>query len=359
MGRRSKGEGSIFKRKDGYWTAQLGLPNGKRKAKYCKTQKEARDWLREQNQAVIDGVWVEKDNMPLSDYLARYITDIGNHTLCPKTLEGYCYLIRKHIVPEIGQMKLVQLRPDHLQALYSKKLDEGLSTRTVYYIHALLHKTLGQALKWGLVSRNVADLAEPPSVKKKSPVILTVEQAKQLLEQCVGTRYYYIYLIAISCGLREGEILGLYPSDIKDGIIHVSRAVQFLPGKGLVVTEPKTKNAIRPVKLPSSVVPIIQDYLNRLRPDQTFLFSTANNTPISPRNLLRHFHQRLELMGLPKIPFHSLRHLHASILLLANVHPKTVQGRLGHSTVLLTLDTYSHLMPGMDEDAAEKISGMF
>ena len=205
MARRSKGEGSICHRIDGYWTAQVGLPNGKRKTKYFKTQKEARDWLREQNQAVNEGLWVEKDNITLSDFLDRYMKDIGEHTLRPKTIESYSYLIRNHIVPEIGYVKLVQLRPDHLQALYSQKLNAGLSNRTVYYIHAVLHKTLEQALKWGLVSRNVSDLAEPPSVKRKTPVILSIEQARKLLELSAGTRYYYIYLLAISCGLREGE----------------------------------------------------------------------------------------------------------------------------------------------------------
>lgn len=359
VGKRPAGEGSIyFKEEKQLWVAQVTLPTGKRKTKYGKTQREVKAWLQAQREAVSKGIYTESDHMTLSAFLEQYMAGQVN-SLRPKTIDSYNYLIEKHINPEIGNIKLSQLRPDHLQSLYTKKVTEsGLSKRTVQYIHAVLHKSLNQALRWNLVSRNVSDLVDPPSPEKKTPDVLNIEQTKKFMERVIGHRWELIYLIAIGGGLREGEILALSVQDIDidKGVVYVSKALQYLPGRGLVVSEPKTATAKRNVPLPDFTLIPLKEYLDSLKGNQKFLFETSNGTPISPRNLLRHYHSILEDLGFPKMPFHNLRHLSASIALMAGVNPKTVQQRLGHSTVSLTLNTYSHLLPGVEDEAARKMN---
>ena len=149
MKRRAKGEGTIYQNPKGLWVSQITLPNGKRKVKYSKTQKVVMDWLLAQRQAVQANNWVDEDKITLSAFIDRYLKDVAAHTLRPKTLESYESLIRLHIKPELGEFKLSALRPDHLQALYSQKLNSGLSRRTVQFVHSILHKVLDQALKVG------------------------------------------------------------------------------------------------------------------------------------------------------------------------------------------------------------------
>lgn len=167
MGKRSRGEGSIYRRDDGLWVGQIYV-NGKKKVKYSKTQKEVRVWLHEQKEAVNKGIFIEAKDITLSAYLESYMKSQAN-SLRPKTIDSYQYLITKHINPELGQIKLTQLRPDTIQNFYTLKVNSGLSKRTVQYMHAVLHKALDQAMKWGMVVRNVTDLVDPPSPAKQRP----------------------------------------------------------------------------------------------------------------------------------------------------------------------------------------------
>lgn len=353
---RTRGEGSIYRRDDGLWVGQIYV-NGKKKVKHSKVQKEVREWLHEQKEALSKGTYINTKDVTISYFLQQYMTS-QEASLRPKTVNSYQYLINNHINPELGNIKLTQLRADQVQAFYTKKINDGLSKRTVQYIHAVLHKSLNQALRWNLVVRNVTDLVDPPSPTKKTPDILNLDQTRKFMEKVKGHRWELIYLIAIGGGLREGEILALSPSDIQidRGVVYISKALQYLPKQGLVVSEPKTATARRNVPLPEFVLTPLKTYLDSLKGNQQFLFETANGTPISPRNLLRHYHGVLKSLDLPIMPFHNLRHLSASLALMAGVNPKTVQQRLGHSTVSLTLNTYSHLLPGVEDEAAKKLN---
>ena len=358
--RRSRGEGSIyFLEKKGLWVAKVTLPDGSRKVKYSKTQKVVREWLVASQNAIRQGSFVKDDGLILSEYLTRYMEDVGKHNLRPKTIEVYSYLIRLHIIPSIGHLRLVHLRPDHLQTLYSQKLESGLSKRTVQFIHSILHKTLDQAMKWGLVPRNVSDLVEAPSPKRRPPTIFDSNQVNTFLNSVKEHRYYPIYVLAIYCGFREGEVLGIHFEDIdlEKGMINVRHAVQALKG-GIVITEPKTESSRRSVTVPEFALDVLKKHLEQLENNQGLIFSTSTGKPISPRNLIRHFKKALATAGLPEIRFHDLRHTSATLLLSAGVHPKVVQERLGHSQISLTLDTYSHVLPTLQEDAAEKINGI-
>ena len=356
--RRSHGEGTLYySNTHELWVAQITLPNNKRKTKYSKDQKTAREWLLAQRDALKDGFLVEDDKLTVSQFLDKWYSDVAVHSLRPKSLESYEYLIRLHIKPNIGFIKLVNLSPANLQNLYSKKINQGLSNRTVQYIHSIIHRALNQALRWGWVSRNVADLVQPPSIKRKSPETLNSEQVRKLLAVLLGDRLYPLYVLAISTGMREGELLGLYWEDVDffSNTIHVRRAIQQLRNKGLVITEPKSDKSKRNIAVPTFAMDVLWNYKEAQGYTEGLVFRTANNTPISPRNLVRHFKSSLQRAELPNIRFHDLRHTAATLLLNSGVHPKVVQEMLGHSQINLTLDTYSHVLPDIQREAAEKM----
>jgi integrase len=360
--RRSRGEGSIFYRSSkGLWVAKITLPDGKSKTKYSRDQKTVREWLVVQRNALRQGLFSKDDAITVSAFLTNYMETVGQHTLRPKTVEAYSYLIRSHIIPVLGRIKLSQLRPDQVQSLYSQKLEAGLSRRTVQFIHSIIHKSLEQALRWGLVVRNVSDLVDPPSPTKRPPTIYTVEQINKLLEAVSDSKIKLALNLAVSGGFREGEILGIHLEDIEveTGTIKVSHAVQYQVGKGVVITTPKTDKSRRSVRLPAQAASDLREYASQLNRDQGLLFTTSSAKPINPRFLIKKFKEAIEVAGLPEIRFHDLRHTHSTLLLQAGVNPRLVQDRLGHSSITLTMDTYSHVLPGMQDEVVEKLDKVF
>lgn len=359
--RRGRGEGSLYyhdTRK--CWVGQFNLPDGKTKTKYGKTQKEVKDWLLRMRGDYRDGFLVDEDKITVSEFLQRYMDDVARHSLRPKTIESYEYLIRLHINPILGDVRLSVLKAIQLQKLYSDKLESGLSKRTVQYIHSILHKTLDQALKWGLITRNVADLVDPPRIQKKEPDIWTVNQVKTFLKSVEDSRFYPMYCLAF-IGLREGEILGLQIEDFdkENGTISIRHALQYLMGKGLVLNEPKTEKGKRSIKLPGFVYDALKKHHDSLNRNQGFMFTTGNDTPFSPRNFFRDFQEQAEKAGLPRIRFHDLRHTAVSLMMSQGVPPSVVQAIVGHSSPILTLSTYTHINVNDQFEAAEKMGSLF
>jgi integrase len=352
--RRTAGEGSIFKRSDGLWVAQLRI-DGKKKQKYSKTQKEVREWLREQREAVAKGSYTNGKDMPLEAFLDQYMTS-QTPSLRTKTVDGYLTLIRKHINPALGKVKLSQLRADQVQEFYNNEL-ETYSNRTVQYIHSVLHKALDQAVKFGLVARNVCDLVDPPKVKREPLTIWTSAQAREFLEFVKGTRYYPMICLAY-IGLRKGEILGLYPSnfDIINGTITVNHSLQFLPKKGIIIDEPKTSAGIRTIKLPDFVYEALKAH--PIDDNQMFMFVTSSGTPFNPRNFSTSFDLLVKKSGLPKVRFHDLRHFAISFMINElHIPPSVVQSIVGHASPLLTLSVYTHTNTEQQHEAMSKMSG--
>jgi integrase len=356
MNRRPKGEGALFTDSRGYWVAEVTLPSGEKKRKYSKYQKEVKDWLREQRNAIAAGNWIEKEKVTYGDFLTRYMDEVARHSLRPTTFQSYMSLITHHIIPELGKIRLTTLRPDHLQKLYSQRLESGLSKRTVQFIHSIIHKSLDAALKQGLVSRNVSDLVESPKVTKKTPLSWSAEQVKRFLLVIQDHKYEAIYTLAIATGMREGEILALHWEDIQSGILSVKRSLQVVRGVGMVIAEPKSDSSKRSINLPNYTSTALLKHQANTGKVQGLVFTTSSGKPISPRNLVRDFKALLVKHQLPDIRFHDLRHtcatLHISIL---KTHPRVVQSLLGHSSWNLTMDTYSHIMPSIQEDAAENM----
>lgn len=354
--KRSHGEGTLYHdESNDRWVAQISLPNGKRRTKTNKNKKPLLNWLTEQRSKIRKGTYVTDDKIRLGDFLDRYIEDVAKHSLRPRTLESHSGYVRNHIKPELGHIRLINLRPDHVQAFYTKKLNEGLAKRTVQYMHAILHKALDQAMRWGMVARNVTDLVDVPQPKKKPPKIWNPDQVNTFLKAVENHQYYPIYVLAIYTGMRQGELLGIHKEDVdlEKGILHVRWQVQPIRGKGLTVTPVKTDKSKRPITIPDTALEVLKKHLESV--EEGLIFTTSTGNPISARNLYRHYKKVIKKTGLPDIRFHDLRHTHATLLLQAGVNPKVVQERLGHSSVLLTLDTYSHVVPSLQEEAADKV----
>ncbi len=286
------------------------------------------------------------------------------------TFENYEQLVRVHIVPRLGHIKLKILSSAHLQGFYRERLDFGLSPRTVQYLHALLHKALKQALRWELVPRNVATAVDPPRVRREEIQPLSPIQAQAFLHAAREDRLEALYVLAIHCGLRQGELLGLRWEDIDldTGTLQIRRT--FTTAKGeRAFTAPKTSKSRRNVRLTSGAMDTLvrhyqrqlekREQLGGLWQDQGLVFASRVGTPINRHNLLRRsFKPLLEKAGLPhSVRFHDLRHTCATLLLSKGVHSKLVQELLGHSNVSTTLDTYSHVLPGMGDQAANAMEG--
>ena len=278
------------------------------------------------------------------------------------TYESYSQLTRKHLIPALGRNKLGSLTPDQVRGFRGAKLAEGLSTRTVQYLLVLLRKALQQAVEDGLVPRNVAQGVKVSQTKKEIRPLST-EQAKALLTAASGDRLEALYVLAVHAGLRQGELLGLRWEDIDfhTGTLSVKRTLSGIEGGRPVFGTPKTAKSRRSVKLTTVAVDALQRHreaqdleratMGSAREDNGLVFRSKEWWPLERHNLVRRsFKLLLEKARLPMdLRFHDLRHTCATILLSKGKHPKYVQALLGHATVAITLDTYSHVLPGMDD----------
>lgn len=355
--RRARNEGSVyFIEKKGLWAGQITLPDGSRKFKYSKRQGDVKEWLLTARSELRKGILPNNDTITVSEFLDNYMETVGKHTLRPRTQEMYWSFIKVHISPSLGKIKLKDLGPNHLQTFYSQKIDAGLSKRTVQLLHGTIRRVLNQAVTWGLISRNVCSLVKAPRPIKRAATFYTKEQLNTFLASVREHRWYLIYLLLIYGGFREGEVLGIHVEDcdMVNRVINVRHAVLTLKG-GLVITEPKTESSKRAVTLPKIAYNELQRHLEQLDRKQGLIFTTSSGRPVSPRNLIRHFKLALKAVGLPDIRIHDLRHSHASLLLASGVNPKIVQERLGHASVTLTLTTYSHVIPSLQEEVAQRL----
>jgi integrase len=264
----------------------------------------------------------------------------------PLTYQQCCSIVRKHLIPALGHIPLHKLTPDRIQAFYAQKLNDGYKPRTIKRIHSVLRQALGNAVKWNLVSRNVATLVTLPRAGRYEAQTLTVEQARHLLEVARGSDMEALLLLAVTSGMRRGELLALRWDDVDfmNGVIYVRRSVGRIVGRGFVETEPKTRSSRRKIALPDEVLVVLK--MHRERQGQTRIQAGEGWHEGRLVFCNRHgefmvewwytvvvFRRLLASAGLPRMRFHDLRHSMATILLAAGVHPKVVQERLGHSSI--------------------------
>jgi integrase len=365
--KRGNGEGSITKRKDGRWMARYTVYTAKgqrRRTVYGRTRKEAADRLAEALSDGAAGIVYEDEGMTVGEYLDRWLKGSVRGSVKQSTYDRDENLIENHIGPALGRIKLKKLSPAHVQGFYADRLEAGLSPSTVHKMHAILHKALAQAVAWRMVPRNVTEAVRPPRPAPKEMRPLSADEVRALLRAAAGDPLEALYVLAVTTGMRQGELLALMwqDLDLRNATLGVRRTLTRVGGR-VALGEPKTKRSRRSIRLTPQAVTALRGHLDRqLRDiailgdrydDRGLVFTTDTGAPVNPSNLRqRSFAPLLRRAGLPHVRFHDLRHTCATLLLSKGTHPKFVQELLGHATIAITLDTYSHVLPGMGDHAA-------
>jgi integrase len=247
----------------------------------------------------------------------------------------------------------------------------SVSPRSVHHVHRVLHGAFAQAVRWHLIPRNPCDGAQKPRVARVEMNVWTPVEADAFLLATREHRMHALYVLALTTGMRQGELLGLNWAaiDLNTGTLAVRRALQWQRGNGLVFTEPKTARSRRKIHLSQTALAALRAHKDRQKFERhaadlawtthDLVVCDAVGEPLSPTNETKRFQRAVAAAGLPAIRFHDLRHTAATILLAKGVHVKLVSEMLGHSTITLTLDTYSHVIPAMHGDAAAAMDAVF
>jgi len=293
----------------------------------------------------------------------------------PRTYERYKEALDLHIIPALGRYQLQKLTAPQIQAFYARETANGLAPATIRYYHSVLHNALDVAMKWDLVSRNVCDLVEPPRKQRFEMQPLTIEQSQKLLKTLHGHRWEALYTLALATGLRRGEILGLKWQDIdfSAGKLQVQRILSRIPANVpesghthiYVEAEPKTQKSRRNIEVaPFALAALLEHQIQQEEAkqkageyweDHDYVFCTAIGKHLNPNHVVDDLKRLLKRGNLPDIRFHDLRHSVASLMFAMEIHPKIVQELLGYSTISITMDIYSHMLPGMQQEAVKKL----
>ncbi|MQF69588.1 site-specific integrase [SAR202 cluster bacterium AD-804-J14_MRT_500m] len=364
-------KGSIRRRSRGSWelTVDMGRDSsGKRLRKFLSvkgTKAEAERRLRELLSSLDKGIPVDTGKITVGALLERWIRDYVLPNTRPRTAERYESDMRLHIVPSIGHIPLSKLSPNDVQAMESHLLAAGLSGRSVRHVHAVLREAVKHAMRWGLVHRNVVATIDPPKTRRPELVPPDADEVLQLLELAKRTNYHPVFQFMAYTGCRRGEALGLTWKnvDFTNAMASIVQSLQRLKGHGLVLQPPKSAKSRRSIALDPETVSTLRE-LRGVQLLQEMEFAEAYKPRglvfpgplgglLDPSVLTRTFKQLCKRIGRPHIRLHDLRHFHATMMLQAGTNPKVVQERLGHSSFAITMDTYSHVVPGLQEQAVK------
>jgi len=371
-GRREPGSGSVFKRADGRWVAQvlLGYEGGKARYKtsYARSEKDAVAKLNEAIAAVATGRHVPTQRVTVAQFVEEWLEQTVKPHRAPKTYRSYRQLYEHHLKDSIGRLDLKKLTHMHVQRLINEKDKAGYAPNTVDRIRATLRSALAIAWKQGLVAENVAQRVSVPKKVKKDPTFLQPEEAKRLIEVAGQTRFGNLIELALHTGMRIGEVTGLRWSDVDfdNEILRVRVQLQRVESK-LVLRELKSASSRRSLPLTARAL----DALKREKAEQLLLksvlgerfanpmdlvFLNAEGRPMDQKHVHKHLKSALSGAGLPDVSFHSLRHTAASLMVAAGVPLQVVKDQLGHSSILLTSGTYAHMVPAAQREGAERLS---
>jgi integrase len=369
--------GSIRERSPGHWAIiidQRDPLSGKRRRRWHSFAGTKRAAQVECARLILDakgGAHVDPTRETLAAFAERWVEHMQGQ-VTPRTHERYAELLRKHIVPLLGGVMLVKLQPAHISAAYAKALtcgrrdgQGGLSARTVTHMHRVLREALQQALRWQLLVRNPADLVRPPKVERGQMQVLDADGTAELIEAARGTAMFVPILLGVLCGLRRGEVVALRwrSVDLAQGQLAVVASTEQTE-QGVREKETKSGKG-RMLALPSLIVDELRQH--RLRQaegllrfgvrltDDHHVVTREDGLPLQPRSLTHAFIKFIRRHGLRHIRLHDLRHSHATHMLAAGVHPKIAQERLGHSSVSVTIDLYSHVLPGLQAEAVNRV----
>ncbi|CCF85810.1 tyrosine-type recombinase/integrase [Nitrolancea hollandica] len=373
MTKRGQNEGSIHKRTDGRWcgVVNLGWEDGKRKRKYLygDTRREVAEKLNAVLRDQQQGLPATDGRQTVDQFLTRWLEESAKPRLRPRTFESYRMIVTRHLIPGLGRIPLSKLGPQDVQHYMNRKRGAGLSARTVQYHRAVLRRALNQALRWGLIPRNVATLVDPPKSTRPALRFLSTDEARVFLGSVRGHRLEALYTVALALGLRQGEALGLAWEDVdlEAGLLTIRYALQRVDGK-LTRVAPKTEKSRRVIAMPAVALAALRQHRTRQLEERLvagsrwqeagFVFTTSIGTPLDARNLTRHFHQLREAAGLPWLRFHDLRHAYGSLLAAQGVHPRVAMELMGHSQLAVTMQVYTHVAPELAREAADKIDAV-
>ena len=365
--RRDNGDGTIRRRRDGTWEGRTNVLRvdgiTARRSFYGHTREEVAAKLRAARFRREESV-AEPTRQFVRDFLGEWL-ETRRSQIRATTWAHYEKYLKNHIIPSLGHHRLNQLQPQHVQRFYQEKVDSGLSPTSVRHFHVILHRALKQAFRWGLVTRNVADLVDPPRRAHVEMQVLNGDQIKALLEVTQGTRLYALWVLAVTTGMRRGELLALRWKDVDlaTASLSVVATLQEVRHRQFMLAEPKSQRSRRRIALSSLAVEALRQRRLAQREEQVLagtawrendlVFSNALGDFLDANNVVnRTFRPLLQQAGLPKIRFHDLRHSAATLMLSQGVHPKIASEMLGHATVAITLDLYSHVTETMQRDVA-------
>jgi integrase len=362
--RRGPHEGSIYQGKDGRWVASihLGYEGGRRRRKafYGATRREVQQKLVAALRDLQAGIQPSNERLTVNAYFGQWLRDVAP-TLRPRTHERYAQIVNLHILPTLGRVPVARVTPQQVQALLTVK-GETLAPATVVYIRSVLRRALGNAVRWGIVHRNVAALVDPPRIVRREVRPLSPEEARRLLDAVRGDRLEALFTVALAVGVREGEGFALQWDDVdfEAGTLTVRHSLLRMKGR-LELAEPKTERSRRTIALPDKVVASLRAHRARQLEerfvagagwqDWNLVFATEIGTPLHRSDVLQTLHRHLAAASLPPMRFHDLRHACASLLLAQGVDSRTVMMVLGHSNIDQTA-IYTHVLPALARDAA-------
>jgi integrase len=364
--------GQIIARGDRRWLIRvyLGRDHQTKKRNYHSrtihgSMREAQAYLTRKLRERDLGCDLEGAKITLNEYLDRWLETAVGPRVRPKTFQDYQGMLHRYVRPVLGERVLAALRPLDLQAVYQHMTERGLSGRTVRYAHVLMKCAMRQAVRWRLLLENPADGLKVPQQVRNEMQSLTVEQARALLKAAEGTKYGPVLAVALTTGMRPSEYLGLKWQDIDWArqTVSVVRSIRRLNGKWCF-SDTKRSRSRRPIKLQSWIVALLRDLQTKASAQDLYpeahdlVFRTPSGQPINADYLAKQFRSVLDLAGVPRMRLYDLRHSAATIALAAGVSPKVVSEQLGHASTAFTLDTYAHVLPHMQDEAAARVEAI-
>jgi integrase len=371
-------KGSIRERSPGHWAIildQRDPATGNRKRKWHSfkgTKRQAQTECARMIAAMKDGTYIEPSKITVAQFLDRWLGHIKSQ-VTPKSYERYSGLVNQNIKPAIGAVLLAKLRSVQISEAYTAALANGrrdgkqggLSPRTVGHMHRVRKQALSQAVKWELLTRNPADAVDPPKVEWKPVSTYDLPQMAEIIEFLRGRSVFMPVLLAALCGLRRGEICALRWRHVDLDTAQLSIVESLEQTKaGLRFKSPKSGKG-RTVALSATMLEELRAHraqkaqdllkLGKRISDDDFVVAHADGTLMPPIYVSQQWRYAIAKTKLARLRFHDLRHAHATHMLVNGVHPKVASERLGHSRVGITLDLYSHVIPGMQEDAARTV----
>jgi integrase len=334
-----------------------------------KTKREAETALSKWLAEIERGTAVDTTKQTVGEFLRHWLETVARHRVRPTTFEDYEATIDNHIIPALGSIPIQRLTAANVQGFYAAKLSSGSGARTVQLCHMRLSQALAQGVRWGTVARNVCEAVDPPKVTTKKGKTWTPDEARRFLAAAEADGYSPLWLVALTTGARQGELLGLRWQDVDlvKGSLSIRQSLAMLDGKP-VIQAPKSRAAVRTIGLPIETVAALKAHKARQNEerlkagpawaDHDLVFTTPTGNPIHPSNVLRNYVKLQERAGVPRIRFHDLRHTHATWLITGGQPITSVSERLGHAKSSITLDVYAHAVAATRDGAALAVSAL-